>query len=361
MIASYWRILLNAEKSFMPTIKDVARLAGVSFKTVSRVVNDVDSVSPTLQKKVRKAIDQLGYQPNLSARDLRGRPTSIAFIYDNPNSHYVIELQKGILAECRDSGYELVIHPCDSASREIIQELHRLIRRVNVGGLLLTPPLSETDDVIQSLLSSNIPIVRVLSGPSAPDKLSPCVYIDDRHAACEITQHLIDNGHRRIAFLSGDPEHGSTGERLEGYRKAFKNNEMQLDEDLIVDGHYSFESGVERTKQLLNLPVRPTAIFACNDEIAAGTLFAARMNDVDVPGELSIAGFEDSPFSRQVWPNVTTARQSNVGVARRATALLIEEIGKRQTNGGETSSDPDAVGICPELLVRESTGPVAID
>lgn len=343
----------------MATIKDVAKLAGVSFKTVSRVVNEVDSVSPALQEKVRKAIDQLGYQPNLSARDLRGRPTSIAFIYDNPNSHYVIELQEGILAECRERGFELVIHPCDSKSSDIIGELQRLLRRVNVGGLVLTPPLSETREIVQALLDNDIPIVRVISGSGAPDSLSPCVYIDDHHAAYDITRHLIDNGHQRIAFLSGDPEHKSTGERLDGYRAAFKDSEMQLNKDLIVDGHYSFDSGVERTKRLLELPVRPTAIFACNDEIAAGSLFAARMCGVDVPGELSIAGFEDSPFSRQTWPNVTTARQSNEEVARSATVLLIDEIGRRRGKGGEASSTPETFGIRPELIIRESTGPVA--
>ena len=109
---------------------------------------------------------------------------------------------------------------------------------------------------------------------------------------------------------------------------------------------------------MLSLPSRPTAVFACNDEIAAGTLFAARMNNVEVPEELSIAGFEDSPFSRQVWPNVTTARQSNVEVGRSATKLLIDEIGRRQSNGGGPSPDPAVIGIRPELVIRDSTGPV---
>ncbi len=343
----------------MPTIKDVAKIAGVSFKTVSRVINNVDSVGPELKSKVLAAIDELGYQPNLSARDLRGKPTSIAFIYDNPNSHYVIELQKGILAECGERGYELVIHPCDSRASNIIEELMRLLRRVNVGGLLLTPPLSEMSHVVQALLDTGIPFVRVISGSGAPDTLSPCVYIDDRHAAYDITRHLIENGHKRIAFLCGDREHMSTGERLEGYRAAFQDSALQVDPELVVEGHYSFESGVERTKQLLEGAARPTAIFACNDEIAAGTLFAARMRGVAVPEEMSIAGFEDSPFSRQTWPNVTTARQSNEKIARSATALLIDEISRRRSDSGDTASAPEAVGIRPELIMRDSTGPVS--
>ncbi|MDH5617264.1 MAG: LacI family DNA-binding transcriptional regulator [Gammaproteobacteria bacterium] len=342
----------------MPTIKDVAKLARVSFKTVSRVINDVDNVNPELSARVRAAIDELGYQPNLSARQLRGRPTSIAFIYDNPNSHYIIELQKGILAECRKRGYELVIHPCDSRASDILEELSQLVRRVNIGGLVLTPPLSEMRPVVESLLKNKLRFVRIISGCEPPDALSPCVFVDDRRAALEITQHLIDNGHERIAFLGGDPEHKSTGERLAGYHAALEDSGIRIDPALIVDGSYSFESGVERTRQLLELPQRPTAIFACNDEIAAGTLFAARMYDVDVPGELSIAGFEDSPFSRQTWPNVTTAHQSNEELGRVAASVLIDEIDRLRDKKNDAPSAPEAVGFSPELVIRDSTGPV---
>lgn len=342
----------------MPTIKDVAKLAGVSFKTVSRVINRVDNVNPELTTKVHAAIDELGYQPNLSARHLRGTPTSIAFIYDNPNSHYIIELQKGILAECRERGYELVIHPCNSRASNILEELSQLVNRVNVGGLVLTPPLSEMNPVVESLLKNAVPFVRIISGSEPPDELSPCVFVDDRRAANDITRHLIDNGHERIAFLGGDPEHKSTGERLAGYREAMKENGIRPDPALIIDGSYSFESGVERTKKLLESAEKPTAIFACNDEIAAGTLFTARMYDVDVPGELSIAGFEDSPFSRQTWPNVTTAHQSNEELARVAASVLIDEIDRLRDKKNDPQSAPQAVGFCPDLIIRDSTGPV---
>lgn len=341
----------------MATIKDVAKVAGVSFKTVSRVINKVDSVRPELRQRVLAAIEELGYQPNQSARELRGRPRSIAFMYDNPNSHYVIELQKGILAECHSRGYELIIHPCDSAAPDIIDELLRVLRRVKVGGVVLMPPLSETKDVVTALLDAGIPVVRVVSGSGVPDNLSPCVYVDDRHAAYDITKLLIKNGHERIAFLCGDPEHGSTGERLKGYLDAMKDSGLQPDPTLIMDGQYSFESGVERTKDLLLLEQKPTAVFACNDEIAAGTLFTARMCGVNVPEDLSIAGFEDSPFSRQTWPNVTTARQSNEALARSATALLIDEISRRQEGREPENGAPASICIRPELIVRSSTGP----
>ncbi len=342
----------------MATIKDVAKLAGVSFKTVSRVINGVSTVDPGLHDRVQAAIKELDYQPNLSARHLRGRPTSIAFIYDNPNSHYIIELQKGILQSCRERGYELVIHPCDSAKADIYQELMLLARRVNVGGLILTPPLSEHEAVIDALLADKVPFVRIISGSEPPDRLSPCVYIDDRHAAHEITSHLIDSGHRRIAFLGGDAEHRSSAERLAGYRSALQAKGMDPDPDLVIDGRYSFQSGVDRTERLLSMKDRPTAIFACNDEIAAGTLFAARVAGVEVPGELSIAGFEDSPFSRQTWPNMTTARQSNIELAATAARLLIDAVNARHDKAPEAET-PASFGVRPTLIVRGSTGPAA--
>lgn len=340
----------------MATIKDVARLAGVSFKTVSRVINGVTSVDPDLQRRVRAAINELGYQPNLPARQLRGAPSSIAFIYDNPNSHYVIELQEGILAECHARGFELIIHPCYCKSVTLADELRELVRRADVGGLVLTPPLSEMSAIVDVLVDSGAPFVRVISGSTPPDALSPCVYVDDRRAAYNITRHLVDLGHERIAFLAGDAEHRSTTERLEGYRQACRERGIGAHDDLVLAGRYTFESGVERTTRLLATAAPPTAVFACNDEIAAGALFAARMQDVTVPGGLSIAGFEDSPFSRQSWPNVTTARQSNEDIARNATILLIDEIARRRNVQAAPPENQPAIGIRPQLIVRDSTG-----
>ncbi|MDO3383607.1 LacI family DNA-binding transcriptional regulator [Gilvimarinus algae] len=330
------------------TIKDVAKLAGVSFKTVSRVINNEGTVGQELQERVWKAVKQLNYRPNLSARGLRGAASSIGFIYDNPNSNYVIDMQRGILDECRAQGYELVIHPCDATNRTIIQEVLEMIDRSRVGGLVLTPPISENPDILAAIAERNVKFVRVLSGAKAPDDLSPCVYIDDRNAAYAITEHLIGLGHKDIAFLGGDEEHQSSGERLAGYKAALEDHKIKYSAKRVIPGSYSFESGVERTRQLLNTKgSNPTAIFACNDEIAAGTLFAARIAGVDVPAELSIAGFEDSPFSRQAWPNLTTAAQPTSTIAQRAASLLIKSL----RNGKKVESE----GFYPELIIRESS------
>lgn len=332
------------------TIKDVAKLAGVSFKTVSRVINKEGTVGQDLQDKVAKAIKELNYQPNLSARLLRGAATSIAFIYDNPNGNYVIDMQRGILGECHRQGYELVIHPCDAKSKTIIDELLGMVDRSRVGGLVLTPPISEMPEVITALNKRKLKYVRVLSGATPPDKVSPCVFIDDRTAAYKITQYLIDLGHKSIAFLGGDEAHKSSTERLEGYKTALKDNKLVIDKKMIIGGEYSFESGVKRTRALLSNAIKPTAVFACNDEIAAGTLFAARIQGVDVPQQLSIVGFEDSPFSRQAWPNLTTAQQPIRTIAQHATAILIDVMRRGEKN-------VESEGFYPELIVRDSTCP----
>jgi LacI family transcriptional regulator len=337
-----------------PTIKDVAKLAGVSFKTVSRVINNEGTVGKELQEKVWKAVKQLNYRPNLSARGLRGAASSIGFIYDNPNSNYVIDMQRGILDECGKQGYELVIHPCDASSRTIIQEILEMIDRSRVGGLVLTPPISENAEILDAITERKVKFVRILSGSEAPDNISPCVFIDDHNAAYAITEHLINLGHKDISFLGGDEEHQSSGQRLAGFKAAMQDHKIKPKDKFIVPGSYSFESGVERTRKLLaNGRGKPTAIFACNDEIASGTLFAARIAGVDVPGELSIAGFEDSPFSRQAWPNLTTAAQPTSTIAQKAASLLIKSI-KQQASAGKSIASE---GYYPKLIVRDSTCP----
>ncbi len=336
------------------TIKDVARLAGVSFKTVSRVINNEPTVGKDLQEKVWSAVKELNYQPNLSARQLRGAPSFIGFVYDNPNSHYVIDIQRGILNECRKQGFELVIHPCDAKHDDIHDEITAMVKRSHIAGLILTPPMSEMPSIVELLTELDVNFVRILSGSSEPDKLAPCVYIDDRKAGENITQYLIDLGHRNIGFLAGETEHKSSGERYQGYLDALNKNNIPLKPALVMPGEYSFESGVERTKRLLNTDEKPSAIFACNDEIAAGTLFAARLMGVSVPQNLSIVGFEDSPFSRQTWPKLTTAQQPNDTIAASAAAILIATV---RGSKGEDEAQAIVNDFHPQLIVRDSTCP----
>ena len=201
--------------------------------------------------------------------------------------------------------------------------------------------------------------MRILSASAEPDDLGPCVYIDDYQAAYGITDYLVGLGHRCIAFLGGELGHRSSLERQNGYLAALADNGIERNDELILAGEYNFDSGAERSKQLLARPDRPTAIFACNDEIAAGALFAARINQVAVPQALSIVGFEDSPFSRQSWPKLTTAHQPNASIAGCAAHLLIGSI-RAARNGGEDPEDLPENGFLPQLVVRDSTCPAAV-
>jgi len=335
-----------------PTIKHVAKLAGVSFKTVSRVINKEDGVVPELQERVWKAVKELNYKPNKSARVLRGAVSSIGLIYDNPNSNYIIEMQNGILSECRTKGYELVIHPCQSKSPNLIDEILEMTDRSQVGGLILTPPISEMPEVLKALQEKSIKSVSVLSGSEPPDPKVPCMFVDDRGAAYRITEYLVKLGHNEIAFLGGEQTHKSNSERFEGYRLALRDNGVELKDLFILPGEFTFESGVERTNRLLSGKQKPTAVFAGNDEIAAGVLFASRLHGCSVPEDLSIVGFEDSPFSRQTWPNLTTAQQPNRDIAHEATTLLVSLLKGRNKDLANVSK-----GFSPQLIVRQSTCP----
>ncbi len=331
------------------TINDVAKLAAVSIKTVSRVMNNEPSVRQTTRDKVLAAVKELNYQPNLAARNLAGTKSySIAYVYDNPNAYYIIDMQKGILSACRKQGYELLIHPCNAKADDIIEEITNMVKYSRIAGLILTPPFSEMPEFVKQMVALDVNVVRIVSGDKAPDDLTPCIMVNDHEAAYNITQHLIDLGHTQIGFIEGGAEHKSSSERLSGYKQALIDNNISVNENLIVPGEYSFESGVHGAKQLMAEDNKPTAIFSCNDEIAAGALFAARLMDIAIPEALSITGFENSPFSRQTWPTLTTADQPNDQIAENAAKLLIA-----QTRNQKVSN----ITRCytPQLIVRKST------
>jgi LacI family transcriptional regulator len=347
--------VLDTTMNTKTTIKDVAELAGVSFKTVSRVTNNEGSVRKETLKKVNDAIKQLNYQPNNAARNLAGNKSyALGYVYDNPNAYYVLDMQNGILAECRERGYELVIHPCSANNKDIVAELATMIKRSQLAGLIISPPLSEMPDVLDALDDMNIPFIRIISASEVSQESSPCVYINDRDAAFDITEHLIAQGHTRIAFLRGDENHRSSHERKIGYLNALKKHGLLITDDYQIDGSYTFEFGVQGAKKLMSLAEPPTGIFSCNDEIAAGALFAVRLEGLNVPEDIAIAGFEDSPFSRQTWPMLTTAAQPTNTIARKAAASLIQHLVHLRSPKTRADSIPH-LHFRPQLVEREST------
>jgi LacI family transcriptional regulator len=339
------------------TIKDVAERAAVSLKTVSRVINDEPAVQEQTRERVLQAIAALGYQPDISARSLRNAQSyALGVVYDNPNAYYVIGIQQGALAACRSLGFGLQIHPCDSSSPNLANELVDLVRHSRLAGLVLAPPMSERPELLSLLTENGIKFVRIISAAEDPQDGYPCVFLDDRDAAYDITEHLIQLGHQRIGFLWGGKSHRSSSERYQGYEDALRDYGIALDPELIVDGDYSFDDGFRGARKLLALENRPSAIFGSNDEIAAGVLAAAKSTGMHVPFDLSIAGFEDSPFSKQSWPPLTTAKQATEDMARHAAELLISEL--RRDARGETEATLGNRGFSPQLVVRGSTAPM---
>lgn len=333
------------------TIKDVARVAGVSLKTVSRVINNEPTVKAATRDKVKEAVKQLNYQPDMSARNLRGNTSyAVGLVYDNPNPYYVVDVQNGALQTCREMGYSLQIHPCNADSDKIVDELSDLVRQSRLAGLVIAPPISEDGAIIDALVDRGINLVRIISASEPPVSKAPCVYVNDRDAAYRITDHLISQGHRDIAFLWGEEEHLSSGERYAGYHRALSDHGVAENTDHVLAGEYSFESGFQRAKQLFSQAQRPTAIVGCNDEISAGVLAAAKAEGIAVPEELAIAGFENSPFSHQAQPPLTTAAQAILDVAKLATLRLITEMRPQLKPKDMPSGE-----FIPELIVREST------
>ena len=333
------------------TIDDVAARAGLSIKTVSRVLNGEPNVRPQTRERVLAAARELDYHPNVSARRLAAkRSFVIGLLYDDhdPASDYVIGLQDGALNVCRGEGYHLLIQPCRTETPDLVDEVVGLFRRCTVDGLILTQPLSDFDPLVRALLDSEVAFVRVSQREC--DGPCHCISVDDERAARRITDHLISLGHRSIGFVMGHPDHGSSHDRLAGFRSSLAAHGMSPERAPVEQGRYTFESGRACGHRLLALEAPPTAIFASNDHMAMGVLTAAHERELAVPADLSVCGFDDAPMARYAWPPLTTVRQPVKLVARVATECLIR--------GLRGAGEPARWHVLEsELVLRESTAP----
>jgi LacI family transcriptional regulator len=304
------------------TIGDVARHAGVSPMTVSRVINGEKQVRASTRVRVDAAIAELNYAPNPAARSLAGAaPIRIGLLYSNPSAAYLTEFLVGGLEYASRAKVELVIEKCEVGDHER-EATERLIQ--SVDGVVLPPPLCDCSAVISVLRSAGVPGVAVASGNAAPQLSS--VSINDRRAAYEMTRHIAALGHQRIGFILGSPKQSASERRLAGYLDAIADAGLPADDALIAPGLFTYRSGLDAAEQLLSLDIAPSAIFASNDDMAAATVAVAHRRGLDVPSDLTVCGFDDTALATTIWPELTTIHQPIADMSVAAMDMLVREV-----------------------------------
>ncbi len=312
-----------------PTISDVARRAGVSPMTVSRVINGESNVRPATRETVNAAISALNYAPNPAARSLAGAgQTRIGLLYSNPSAGFLSEFLLGSLDQASRNDVQIIVEKCELGEHEL--EVTRHLIDSGIDGIVLPPPLCEADAVLELLAAANIPTVTVATGRVPDDLLA--IRIDDREAALTMMRHIMALGHSRIGFITGNPNLSASARRLEGYSAALEEVGIAIDDALIAHGLYTYRSGLDAAEQLLELDDPPSAIFASNDDMAAATVAVAHRRGLDVPSDLTVCGFDDTTLSTAIWPELTTIHQPIADMSRAAVELLVSTIRRQKPN-----------------------------
>ncbi len=326
-----------------PTLRDVARLAGVSHQTVSRVINGSEDVLPETRANVEAAIKQLGYRPNAIARSMaRGQTHTLACISPNLTDYTFASVIEGAETEARQHDYFLL-----SSSATDPDAFHALVDELvghrRVDGLIVINPYS--DDRFQHI-PEKFPVVFV--GAQSHEQKISSVCLDDEKVAYEATRHLISLGHTDIALVTGPMEEDCSLDRTEGYRRALQEAGIPFDDSKIVEGDWSATSGQDALLSFVEQGRVPTAVFAQNDRMAMGVLRAARDVNIKVPTQLAVIGVDDMPLSSYFDPPLTTMRQDMPRIGQEATRMLLDIIQKKNT-------DQRGVKLSAQLVVRQST------
>lgn len=337
-----------APKNNNVTMQDVARLAGVSMMTVSRVVSNDAKVREETRKAVQQAIEELNYRPNMSARSLAtSKSHLIAFLYQNPSEGYVGQLLIGAMKKAQSRGYNLVLSNLDGDDTEVASALQTLIETSRVDGIILSPPFSDSEEILDMLIAQGLPTVRI--SPERKDYPFAFVCMDETQAAFDVTDFLISQGHTQIAFIKGHPDHSGSHLRQEGFMSALSEHGIEIPSNYLEQGMFNYQSGFAAAEKLMQLDKKPTAIFAANDDMAAGALSAAQKHHLSVPSDISIVGFDDAPIATSIWPSLTTVRQPMMEMAETATELLIEELSGKKDETARRKND-----LAYELMVRDT-------
>jgi LacI family transcriptional regulator len=341
------------------TIRHVAAEAGVSLQTVSRVINNEPNVGAETRARVLAAIEKLGYVPLIAAQRMGGRRSYLILALNDRDrtiaewkarqgGDWVDQMLLGGMLKCAEHGYRMIIELVDTHSDQIERELAATIAALQPDGVVLTPPHSENPQICQLLHSHGIPFVRIGSRDPGPGF---SVTMDDESAAREATEHLIGLGHRRIGFVAGSRAYSLSAWRVDGWKAAMDDAGLSA-EGLLAQGDFGYSSGVSAAQDLLARDPTPTAIVASNDQMALAAIEVAREKGLDVPEDLSVVSFDNTPVARFSRPSLTAVDQPIAETFSRSVELLIE--------AARGEPPPQPVVVQGRLVPRESTGPAKV-
>lgn len=326
-----------------PTIRDVARQAGVSHQTVSRVINGSEEVLPETRALVEATIEQMGYRPSAIARSMaRGQTHTLACISPNLTDYTLASVIEGAETEARQHDYFLLSSSATDP-KSFSRLVDELVGHRRVDGLIVINPYV---DKRFEHLPENFPVVFV--GAQSHEQNISSVCLDDEKVAYEATHHLISLGHTDIALITGPMEEDCSQDRSEGYRRALKEAGLPFDRTKVIEGDWSATSGQSALLSFIEQGRVPTAVFAQNDRMAMGVLRAARDANIKVPSQLAVIGVDDMPLSSYFDPPLTTMRQDMPRIGQEATRMLLDIIQKKNTDLRE-------VKLPAQLVVRQST------
>ncbi len=345
IFANYYWI---KQYSFMASMNDVARLAGVSVVTVSRVVNKSVNVNEATRDKVLKAIKELKYKPNRVAKRLRSKSLSgnlIGVMIPDIRNPFYVDVLRGIEDVAYHNNYAIIV--CNFGQDETKEKMYLdILQSESVDGLVVAP-VREDDDKVISLVKSGLPLVCVDRGLATVDV--DVVLVDNVKGAYLAVDHLAKKGYKRIAYIAGKPEIPSSRYRAEGYKKALQNNGITFDDSLILYGDSSHESGVKLSAELLEREKnRPDALFTGNNLITLGALETIHRIGLSIPKDIGIVGFDDMSWSSSLNPPLTAVRQPAYEIGKRAAELLINRI-------DEPGRSAISMMLNTELIVRKSS------
>lgn len=312
------------------TIKHVAADSGVSLQTVSRVINNEPNVRPEMRQRVQASIDKLGYVPSIAAQRMSGsrsylilalndRDRTIADWRARQGTDWVDQMLLGGMLKCAEHGYRMIFELVDTHSDHVERELLAAIAALQPDGIILTPPHSDNPQLVGFLAGQHFPFVRIgshESGNGIP------ISMDDEGSARMATQHLLAHGHRRIGFIAGPGEYNLSAWRVDGWRAAMA-EAGQSCEGLLATGDFTYASGRIGAEQLLGSTTRPTAIIASNDQMALATLDVAGALGLEVPRDLSLVSFDNTPMMQFTRPALTAIDQPIAATASKAVELII--------------------------------------